>query len=98
MVKGRTTRMVQEAKRLADQGKTVFILAASHTHAHVLRTWITDSRIAVDTVGCGDFDWHTMTLRGMSPDCVVLVDHFAIELYWNKLLTEYHRYDTTTDS
>jgi hypothetical protein len=64
MVKGRTTRMVQEAKRLADQGKTVFILAASHTHAHVLRTWITDSRIAVDTVGCGDFDWHTMTLRG----------------------------------
>jgi hypothetical protein len=34
-----------------------------------------------------------MTLRGAHPNCIVLVDHFAIERRYAAVLEMMHRYD-----
>lgn len=41
----------------------------------------------------GNFDWQTMTLVGAHPNCVVLVDHYAIEQTWSRMLEMLHRFD-----
>lgn len=77
---GRTTRMIAEAKRLAAEGRAVYIIAKHWQHLQ--------DDIDREVPGCGikcepdvplNFDWQTMRVRGSHPNCVWLFDHWAIE-------------------
>lgn len=93
---GRTTRMLEHAKALEAEGRTVYIIAANRQHAHLLRRCLPEgSSILIETPDSpGNFDWHTLSLCGANPNCVVLVDHFAIESRFSKMLAMLTAYDT----
>ena len=80
---GRTSRMLESARRVAQEGRGVYVIAAHQRHAHELRHMLGSDadRIKVETAhGIGQsLDWHTLTLRGAHRNCVVLVDHYTIE-------------------
>lgn len=92
---GRTGRLLQEAKRLKQEGRAVYIIAATQRHAQELQRCLPPGTgIKVETPGsCGNFDWETLTLRGAHPNCVTLVDHYAIEHHQGHLLQAWTRFD-----
>lgn len=93
---GRTTRMLEHAKALAKAGRAVYIIAANEQQ----RRWLED-RIGQGPMGIKvetwetlrNFDWQTMSLLGAHPNCAVVVDHFAIESRFRRMLEELVRYD-----
>lgn len=40
-----------------------------------------------------NLDWRTLTLRGAHPNCVVLIDHHAIEDRFAAVIAMMHRFD-----
>lgn len=91
---GRTTRMLEDARRLSREGRAVYVIAANGQHAATLRGELNDKSISVETVHTlGNFDWVTMSLRGAHPNCCVLVDHYAIESRFSLMLEMLKRYD-----
>jgi len=92
---GRTTRMIEHAKRLQAEGRAVYVIAANADHARMLRGMLPDdTTISVDTPeSCGNFHWPTMMLRGAHPNCAVLVDHYAIESRFAPMLAMLTAYD-----
>lgn len=93
---GRTTRMLEHAKSLAKAGRAVYVIAATEHQ----RQWL-EERLGSDSMGIKietawslrNFDWGTMTLLGAHPNCAVVVDHFAIESRFRRMLEELVRYD-----
>ena len=96
--------MLDEAKRLSQSGRAVYIVAANKHHADQLRYLIdADGEymgagykipIHVETESSvGNLDWDTMSLRGAHPNCIVLVDHHTIESRFKRVLDMLHRYD-----
>lgn len=92
---GRTSRMLERAIQLANAGRAVYVIAANTREKLRLSEMLsTDTSIKVETPeSCGNFDWRTLSLTGAHPNCVVLVDHFAIEINFNRLLEEWSAYD-----
>ncbi len=95
---GRTTRMLEEALRLAGEGYAVYVVVAPGDQRRVMDalTLLGKPRrgIKVETeAGLGNFDWQTMTLRGAWPNCVVLVDHYVIEQRFGAMLDMLRRFD-----
>ena len=92
---GRTTRMLNEAIRLADEGRAVYVIAASHDHARRLSALLPeDCGVKVEPPDAkGNLDWQATRLQGGHPNCVVLVDHYAIEKHYWCLLDMWHRFD-----
>lgn len=78
---GRTTRMLEEAKRLCSEGREVYIIVANEYERLRIRKLLRDNPgISVETsYSPGDFDWDAMQLRGTNRNCVTLIDHYAIE-------------------
>lgn len=77
----------------------MYVLAATEAQRRVLQGEI-DRRagqghgIKVETESSfGWFDWERLSGRGMHPNCVVLVDHYAIESKFAVMLEMLHRYD-----
>lgn len=88
--------MINEAKKLAADGRAVYIVAANKIEAENIqyRIGAKTSSIKVNTeITLSNFDWETMSLLGAHPNCVVLVDHYAIESKFPKLLEMLYRYD-----
>jgi hypothetical protein len=95
---GRTTRMLQRAIALDKQGRAVYIVASNDRHAKALNEQLagldTENTIKVETANSlANFDWETMSLKRAHPNCVVLVDHWAIQQRFEVMLQELHRYD-----
>lgn len=92
---GRTTRMLAEAGRLAKDGRAVYVIAANEVERRRLQSMLpNDSPVKVETGSSpGNFDWDQLALRGAHPNCEVLVDHYAIEMRYSRILNELHRYD-----
>lgn len=95
---GRTTRMLAEAKALALSGRAVYIIAANCQHASLLESRLGNERfnlgIKVEVpTRIGNFDWDTVKLIGTHSNCVVLVDHYAIETHFADVLEMLHRFD-----
>jgi hypothetical protein len=72
--------MLSEAKRLASEGRAVYVVAA---HWKQLQDLIDDEMPRIG-IKCEpdipqNFDWQTMRVRGSHPNCVWLFDHWAIE-------------------
>lgn len=96
---GRTTRMMGEAKRLARAGRAVYVIAWSGDHAKMLERSLTteEAELAIKfetAASPGNFEWEpSPRLLGAHPNCVVLVDHAAIERRFAGILRELHRWD-----
>jgi len=94
---GRTTRMLEEAVRLAEANRAVYVVMGNHQQAKTFENKMPQGLgIQFETAqSLSNFDWETLTLPGAHPNCVVLVDHYAIESKFNRILEELHRYDET---
>lgn len=93
---GRTTRMLDHARELSKQQRAVYIVAANERHAVMLRKQLGDEPhgIKVETEdSLGNLDWETLTMRWAHPNCVLLVDHYAIESRFGRALEMLTRYD-----
>ncbi len=92
---GRTTRMVEEAKRAAKAGKRVMILVGNAVETTRIRTLIGRGRLGIKVRLFSDcnFDWRRFEHIGMRDDVEILMDHHCIESRFQRLLREYHRYD-----
>lgn len=97
---GRTTRMLQEAIRLALAGRAVYVVGANSAHAKTLEAQLAalspPERHGIkfeDATRFPELDWNTMTIRRAHPKCVVLVDHYAIERGIALMLEMMHRFD-----
>lgn len=97
---GRTTRMLEDAMGLARNGRAVYVIGATKRHADMLKGIAGPEAdrlgIKFETArerGLGNMDWETMSLQGAHPNCVVLVDHYAIESKFAAVLEMLHRYD-----
>jgi hypothetical protein len=95
---GRTTRMLQEAKRLAESGRAVYVIAATVKDANRLGKQfqeLAEKDLGVKFESCSipNFNWESMKLIGAHPSCVVLVDHFAIEKKYANILNMLHKFD-----
>ena len=92
---GRTTRMLEEAKRLSRMGFAVYVVAAYGAQAAHFKDKLRDyPSIKVETFDTLDnLNPTTLTLRDAWPSCRVLVDHYAIECEYAGILEELVRYD-----
>lgn len=93
---GRTTRMLEHAKRLSAERRAVYVIAANEMEVRRLQELIGDGNhgIKVETPkDLSNLDWHTLTLRRAHPNCVVLVDHYAIESRFAAVFQMLHAYD-----
>ena len=92
---GRTTRMMEEAKALARVGRAVYVIFGYPAHNRNLEDEESiQLGIKFETpTSMSNFDWPTMSLKGAHRNCVVLVDHYAIESYFSRMLAVLHRYD-----
>lgn len=97
---GRTTRMLAEARLQAINGRPVYILTADSDSARLLQKKLDDDgenlrikAICVDNASASAIDWKKMTLRGFSPNCILLADHSALESLFSGMLSMLHRYD-----
>lgn len=94
--------MLEEAKKLSKQGRAVYVITANKQEQKRIAKMLGNENpynnefgIKIETPETpGNFDWRTLSLIGAFPNCVVLVDHFAIELHIGELLlNELHRFD-----
>lgn len=94
---GRTSRMVEHARKLAADGKRVVIVADNLGHSYQIRIdhqLMTSEHIQVKAFSqLRDFDWEHMTRRGDAQDVVYLVDHHAIEDRFATVIEMLHRFD-----
>jgi hypothetical protein len=94
--------MLADAKRLARQGRAVYVLAANPPHCRHLID-LAGGQDALDALGIKietpppSFDWKTLTLVGAHPNVRVLVDHYAIESTFKRALSMLHAYDEDSD-
>jgi hypothetical protein len=90
--------MLERARQLARDGRAVYVVAANQHHARQIKQMLGSDEsggIKIESiVSLGNsFDWETLTLRGAHPNCVVMVDHQAIESRYSAILDEWTRYD-----
>jgi hypothetical protein len=93
--------MLEEAKRLSVEGKRVCVMAANYSHADYFRRMlfrgvagaIRNYEIKVESVCHDSWSWGEGRVEGLHHDTVYLVDHWAIEQRYAKILEELHRFD-----
>jgi len=94
--------MLEEAKRLSAEGKRVCVMAANYSQADYFRKMLfcgdikaipKNYGINVESVCHDSWSWELMRFRGFLHDTVYLVDHWAIEQRYAKILEELHRFD-----
>lgn len=79
---GRTTKIVDQAKKLRSEGKEVFVIAAA-SDVPRMRQLIRDPYIKVIPHSRSDINWELMIIMGYRRDANFLFDHFAIETHHN---------------
>lgn len=89
---GRTTKLLAEARRVADAGKAVAIVCDNSMDMRHLKMAFGTEHQKVSFVLSHTLDWEKMALIGL-PDTVVLIDHHAIEDRFAALLEMLHRFD-----
>jgi len=86
--------MLRHARRLAAEGHAVYVIAADNMQREHLRLVLEDAPgVKVETPSSLGLDWRTLRAHGMHQNCVVLVDHYAIERQFGPMLEMLHAYD-----
>lgn len=97
---GRTTRMLEHAKKLAREGRTVYVIADNTRDMHQMEITCGEPKLGIKFMSVtsvpGYFDWERMRAVGMKEGAIVLVDHHAIEDKFSKVLEMLHAYDSPT--
>lgn len=85
---------------LARAGRAVYVIGLTADHAYMLRRQALALGLAHSDgikfeclADMPSFDLTRMQLRGAHPNCVVLVDHWAIEHRYASMIAELRRYD-----
>lgn len=102
---GRTNRMLERAIVLACEGRAVYVVAADGRHVITLETMLDALNpprghgIQIENAQLfPDLNWEQVRLSPRAhPRCIVLIDHWAIESRFIKLLQEATRYDDDTN-
>jgi hypothetical protein len=89
---GRTTRLIEEAKRLQQQGKPVVVVVATAHQVNEVRIKTGDT-IPVVHSQSSEWDWNEMRQYGRPLETEYLIDHYAIEKKYSKVLQALHRFD-----
>ena len=89
---GRTTRLIEEAKRLQEQGKPVVVVVATAHQVNEIKIKTGDT-IPVLHTQSAEWDWNEMRQYGRSLETEYLIDHYAIEKKYAKVLQALHRFD-----
>ena len=90
---GRTTRMLAEARRLRDEGRAVYVVFDS------LQGWKRydtpeNAGLRFESLSSlRTLDLATGRLVGAHPNCVVLMDHYAVERHFRWMLDQWTRFD-----
>lgn len=92
---GRTTRMLARAEHLAKLGRAVYVVFHDMVDA---KSHETEERQALGIKfetfdSLPGLDFGTLKLRGAHRNCVVLIDHFAIEYHFAAILHAAVRFD-----
>lgn len=100
---GRTTRLLAEAISQDRSGRAVYVLTLDASHAESLKEECLriapDVRIKFEAAGClRNLSWEQVRLVGAHPNCLVLIDHAAIEAKFGALLQMLHRFDAPVDA
>ena len=95
---GKTSRMLADAIEQARNGRAVYIVTANERHARHLEDMggyvAKELGIKFETPETlSSFDWRSMSLKNAHPNCVAIVDHYAIQCEYGALLVLLHRYD-----
>lgn len=95
---GRTHRMMEEAKKLAKEGKQVYIIVNDVREGKALKERhkvSADAPIVFTTFDdVPKYDYRRGVLPSINPDkIVVLVDHYAIEMRFGAMMRLMHHYD-----
>ncbi len=93
---GRTTRLLEHAKKLAREGRAVYVIADNTRDMRRLEILCGEPSLGIKFEtprSLGNFDWEQMRLLGAHPNCVVLVDHHAIEDRFARVLEMLHSCD-----
>lgn len=93
---GRTTRLLEHARKLALEGRAVYVITDNERDARRLQLEFgTPSHgVKFETpASLGYFNWECMRTPGAAPNRVFLVDHHAIEDRFSKVLEMLHAYD-----
>lgn len=102
---GRTTRMIEEGKKLWSQGRAVYLIFSTdairqYWHAILKDEYPGLSCETVRSVGMNPHDLRELKARGAWPNCVFLFDHYIMqsEIYdalqpLHKIIKESHRWD-----
>lgn len=96
---GRTTRMMQHAVQLDQNGRAVYVCIRDKGQIPALEKIRRNlcpkaTGIQYDTPVHLDIDWETLTLRGAHPNCVLLIDHAVIEHTFGRVLQMHRQYDS----
>lgn len=103
---GKTTRMLNDAVIQARNGRAVYVVADTKLLARMLECTLDDmlgeesKKLGIkfeSAQSLSNFDWMEMRLYNAHPNCVVLVDHYAIECKFGFVLEMLHRYDIEQD-
>lgn len=99
---GRTTRMMEEAKRLDAEGKAVYVVFSTQTECNYWRDFVTGTGIKLETpASIGGYRMVEEVivkgrLPGQWPNVVTLVDHYCV-LYilqrYEPFISAFYRWD-----
>ena len=92
---GRTTRMIEAAKKAAKEGRAVYIICATQDQVNWMKSHIKDGLgIKIESPSSVPyFNWEMLWSPGAHPNCRFFVDHHAIENRFSRMLEELHKYD-----
>lgn len=101
---GRTTRMLKEARGLAEEGNPVCVvfhtLDVAKQQKHSFMKTL-PAKHKKDLLGIkfespsslGNFNWMTLTVPGMHPAVILLIDHAVLEMQFAKHHRMMHQFD-----
>lgn len=94
---GRTTRMLAEARRLCDAGRAVYVVFHSRQECKRHET-AENSGLRFETLdSLRTLDYRSGRLAGAHPNCIVLVDHYAVEERFRWLVEQATRFDAPAE-
>jgi len=91
--------LLKDAERLASEGRAVYIVTETKDEAKRLSNQFGIGKaeklgVKFETTRSCNFDWQKLTTTGAHPNCVFLVDHYAVESHFSAALEMLHRYDS----
>ena len=95
---GRTTRMMEEAKRLDAEGKAVYVVFSTQIEVDSWKDFVKGTCIKLETArsrGGNSILEEIMRgkLRGQYPNVVTLIDHSYVFQMYAPFISTYHRWD-----